>query len=49
MFQPAVLSVLVHAVILLVFVPGLVQAIGGGKGGAMELQPNLISECSIGF
>ena len=23
--------------------------IGGGKGGAMGLQPHLISECSIGF
>ena len=29
---------------------GLVlQCIGGGKGGAMGLQPHLISECSIGF
>ena len=24
-------------------------AIGGGKDGAMGLQPHLISECSIGF
>ena len=23
--------------------------IGGGRGGAIELQPHLISECSIGF
>ena len=26
-----------------------IVAIDGGKGGAMGLQPHLISECSIGF
>ena len=25
------------------------KSIGGGKGGAMGLQPHLILECSIGF